>query len=71
MNDRPARAPNHPPLLDRAAHDIGGETAAFQFTGKREEAQAILNEINRQVEGLDSPDDLPLPNEDVVPPARP
>lgn len=41
------RVPNHPPLLDKAAADIGGKTPAFQFTGTREEAQAILDELDQ------------------------
>ena len=52
MNDHPARAPNHPPLLDRATADIGGKTAAFRFTGTREEAQAILDEIEAKASAL-------------------
>ena len=54
MNDRPARVPNHPPLLDRAAQDVGGKTAAFRFTGTREEAQAILDEIDRQANEIEA-----------------
>lgn len=54
MSNRPARVPNHPPLLDRATADIGGKTAAFRFTGTREEAQAILDEIDRQAREIEA-----------------
>jgi hypothetical protein len=54
MPTRPARTPNHPPLLDRAAHDIGGKTAAFRFTGTREEAQAILDAIDQQTSEIEA-----------------
>ena len=54
MNDRPARAPNHPPLLDRAADDVGGRSAAFRFTGTREEAQAILDAIDQQASEIEA-----------------
>lgn len=58
MSNRPARSPNHPPLLDRAAQDIGGKTAAGRFTGTREEAQAVLDEIDAKVKAI-SPSSAP------------
>lgn len=54
MNDRPSRVPNYPPLLTRVAQDIGGKTAAFRFTGTREETQAILDEIDRQAREIEA-----------------
>ena len=54
VSSRSARVPNYPPLLDRAANDIVGKTAAFRFTGTREEAQAILDEIDRQVNEIEA-----------------
>ena len=51
---RPDRVPDHPSLLARAAHDIGGKTAAFRFTGTREEAQAILNAIDQQASEIEA-----------------
>jgi hypothetical protein len=51
---RPARVPDHPSLLARTAHDIGGKTVTFHFTGTREEAQAILDEIDRQANEIEA-----------------
>ena len=51
---RLSRVPDHPSLLARAAHDIGGKTVTFHFTGKREEAQATLDEIDRQANEIDA-----------------
>lgn len=52
MNNRPSRAPDHPPLLDRVSEDIGGKTVAVRFAGTREEAQAILDEIDAKASAL-------------------
>lgn len=54
VSSRPGRVPDHPPLLDRLAQDIYGKSVKVRFTSTREQAQAILDEIDRQVNEIEA-----------------
>jgi hypothetical protein len=53
VSSRPARVPNHPPI-ERIAHDIDVQSVKVRFTGTREQAQAILDEIDRQANEIEA-----------------
>lgn len=54
MNRRPIRVPDHPPRLDGANSVINGKTIQVRFTSTRKQAQAILDEIDRQAKEIEA-----------------
>ena len=54
MQYRPARIPDHPPLVDRVAADIDGNITTVQFVSTRKQARAILDEIDRQAKEIEA-----------------
>ena len=51
-NSRPIRVPDHPPLLDAVGRIIGSKSVHFRFTGTREEAQAILDQLEAKAKAI-------------------
>ena len=54
MINRPARVPDCPSLVERVAADIDGKIASVQFVSTRKQAQAILDEIDRQANEIEA-----------------